>query len=689
MRLVLAFLVPMMAMNVVTARASAAQPSATAPARAPQPAVNEDSLARALQNRATSFFEAWDKAWRQSQLNRYAIDGKQTAPPPTKQESRRFVYQHCHAPERADLSEPRTRLDGKYAPLRSATAFSLCPTWLLTEKSEYLKGMSASESDSTDTAINSKLLPSVRSARASLIQAFDRAQLLMPAGAGIFGQRARLLWDQGLRDSAVAVAKSCNGDETFCAMLQGYFASRIGNIRSAAQLFNVARASQTPSQLCDWGDIRQLLPDTTAEGFATLPCATRQQLNARYWWLADPMFSDSLNERFVEHEARLVRMMLVAALPRDGRYFYWDRKRSADGLFKLVARYGWPTYLGWGGKDLDVSHTGWLQKFDTEAQEPYTTYEYTVGRVHTAPTFSVLSAPYTATDSSWDMYARVVEKDQAEWWPTEHMMRARPLVTLPSYQVAMLRRANDVILASAHDLRGPALDTLRMRAKATMLVTPAPDTFYTLAHEQLAGTEILRMRGNIRSQPTLFALEIADTVATGTDARTRIGIAPPAPLSAMNAGEIALSDPVLLQVSKTPDDELLSGDMLLNRMIGSTSISLTETPRFSVMFESYGVRARDTVSVSVSLHRRETLSAWRRLGIALRAADNPNASITIKWSEPNRSARVVTVDGAVPIQTRSVALDISQLTTGPYDLVVGIRRGVTETSSTRRINIVK
>ena len=105
---------------------------------------------------------------------------------------------------------------------------------------------------------------------------------------------------------------------------------------------------------------------------------------------------------------------------------------------------------------------------------------------------------------------------------------------------------------------------------------------------------------------------------------------------------------------------------------------------------SASVREGDTVSVSVTLRRTESLSVLRRLGTLLNVAGDPNGSVTITWKEPNPAHVTRTVGGAVPIQSRAMSLDISALSPGPYELVTGIRRGgLPEVTSSRRVTIVK
>jgi len=656
----------------------------------PAPLSAEDSTSQALQHESEMFFELWNKLWKRSQTSAWSAGDGKTYAAPFRQSPLRATYQHCHAPEFPRRFEAGVNFPGEYAAVRSATAFSVCPTWLLSDNAEYIKGLSTDEAEIVDAAISPSLVDSIRSARSTLLRSFDRAQRLLPANSAITGERVRFLLDQQLRDSALSVARTCSGDTVFCLLLEGYVQARRGNVRPASSLFDSATAHMTSAERCGWRDIGDLLPDSTRANFASLTCTPRQKFVAQYWWLADPLYADSINERRVEHDARAVRMMLQSALTRDERFFHRKKDFSPEALTKLVTRYGWPTYLGWGGTEVDQGHNGWLQSFLSDTQPPYTTYEYSKGRVHTAPSLAALYSPLSVSDSSWDLYDPNPKDRAANWWPDEHMVRARPLLTLPAYQIAMLRRENDILLASAHDLTAATFDALRAGGVATLMVTPAPDTIFRLAVKRVENAPVVRVRGRISSARTLFAMEISDSMPLGLDARTRIGIAPPITLRAMKPDEIALSDPIVLQMPQGNSAPLEPGEPLLNQMLGSTTISLAVNSRVGVFFESYGVREGDTVSVSVTLRRTSSLSVLRRLGTLLNVAGDPNGSVTITWKEPNPAHVTRTVGGTVPIQSRALSLGISALTPGPYELVTGIKRGTqAEVTSRRSVTIVK
>ena len=76
--------------------------------------------------------------------------------------------------------------------------------------------------------------------------------------------------------------------------------------------------------------------------YQRLTCTQRDSLNAVLWWLADPMWTEHGNERWVAHMARTVEVKLHGALNRDERYS-WQRAIGGDAMAEMIVRYGWPT----------------------------------------------------------------------------------------------------------------------------------------------------------------------------------------------------------------------------------------------------------------------------------------------------------------------------------------------------------
>src|SRR3989475_6925738 len=89
---------------------------------------------------------------------------------------------------------------------------------------------------------------------------------------------------------------------------------------------------------CQWSDLSSLLDGDLRKRYRALPCAERDRLGARLWWLARPLLSQTGNDRRSEHFARLA----VVRLMREARTAYglsWG-----GDLTEITLRYGWPRW---------------------------------------------------------------------------------------------------------------------------------------------------------------------------------------------------------------------------------------------------------------------------------------------------------------------------------------------------------
>ncbi len=621
------------------------------------PASAPDTARIALTAEAVKFFTTWQDAWTDNQQPRMFA-------------ARRWAYRHCHGVLMSRGGEPNRQPESNYVAIASGrTAFSVCPTWLLGDDARV-----ADEARMTDAAIAPQALVKVRAARALLIDRFARSALLAPTDGFIVGQRVRFLVDQDLPDSALVIARACRADAWWCAALQGYVEAHLGHSARAEQAFASARDSMSAAARCQWDDIGQLLSTEEREAYAVNSCTKLATIVERYWWLADPLYSEAGNERRVAHDARLVLVSLHAALPVDGRY-RWTMDYGADALSKMILRYGWPTFIAWGGPSEDVSHSSWMRQHNSREQPPYTTFEYQRDRVRTRADWFAIDSPYVAPASAWQLTEPTDGSSHGIWWPDEHVSRRRPLLQIARGQVAMLRRQTGVLLAVAHNIDG-ALAALRDTSDATLMTGNGPNSMTAIHTRRAHVAETLVLRGNIPSAPTLVAVEISSPDREGLDARTRFGLTPPAALDAMKVGELAVSPPILRTVitDAIAEAHVLNdrGDAVLEQMLGSTRINQTKQSRVSVYWESYGFVATEPTTVRVRVEPKGKGSILDRLGVFLNVLQDPKSSIEISWRDEGSNRSVQLPNDHVAIQRHSVVLDLKQLLPGEYDLVVGV-----------------
>lgn len=174
-------------------------------------------------------------------------------------------------------------------------------------------------------------------ARELLLRELAAAAEQLPADRWITGQQVRYLVEQGLVDSALTVALQCRAIRRWCDALRGFASHAARDFPGAESWFRQALEGMPDAERCDWTDLGPLLGDD-ARFYRPVPCARRDSLEERIWWLARPLYSRAGNDLRTEHYARRTMALLVedAATP-DG--FRWGADRE-----QLVLRFGWPTH---------------------------------------------------------------------------------------------------------------------------------------------------------------------------------------------------------------------------------------------------------------------------------------------------------------------------------------------------------
>ena len=140
----------------------------------------------------------------------------------------------------------------------------------------------------------------------------------------------------------------------------------------------------------------------------------------------------------------------------------------------------------------------------------------------------------------------------------------------------------------------------------------------------------------------------------------------------MKPGEVAISEPVLLQAASS--DEVLPSapDSALKRMAGGTRVQ--NVGRLGVYWETYGVKATDSIEVAVWIERYKAQGFIRRFAKKLSLAEDLNTPVAITWQEAQAGHNAYVIDGPVPIIARSVTLDVTRLPKGDYWLDVLVRK---------------
>jgi hypothetical protein len=589
---------------------------------------------------------------------------------------------HCHLPDEINRTQfsKRWELSSlRVVPIRSrSTARSMCATWVLGPR----PGLAAA-SRVVDSALTSPRRSAMRQHRALLLDALDRAAAILPGDDFLTGQRVRFLLDQGEVARAREVAAACAAAQSTCLLLRGMLEVERGDIPRADSLFRVVDAMLGADARCNWNRIVALLPPVQRARYEAASCAEQEAINRTFWWLSDPLFAQPGNERWAVHMSRKTWLLLHRAFERDERY-NWQAVLGGDAVDEMIVRYGPPDFSAWGYDENDQGHDGYLLVHDSRPSPPYTTAEYTVGRVHSAPEWSAVESPFTAPAGAWTL---ATPRDSAltAWWPSEHFARSRQMMSFDEGQSASFRRQANVVFATAVHAAMPEIGATLGRRSAVLFLSPGPGDLRAVDRQTPREDGTFVLSAIVEPGPVLVGVESPSPSTGGLDVRTRFGTGLPATLAAIPAGGFAISEPLLLRGTVDPATVGGVDDAIANMR---ASLTLQGERKLGVYWESYGFRAGDSVDVTVRVARTEQAGALQRVGMALGVADNPNSSVEVRWSEPQLGRTATTLAGPVPVQLRTLQLDLSGLPPGGYVLSVSVaKRGRPAVSSERRFTL--
>ena len=644
-------------------------------------AVADDSTAarQTAERLILTFLKAWQEAWKASDTERF----KTAAYSLSRDE--RAGYLHCHP--RSTTPQTAARPDSypdlvreQYRPIVSARgSFAKCPTWILG-----VRAGETDEADSIDVALTPRFAVVMPAKRKRLIAQLVILGAQSPRDGWITGQIVRFRLDHGDFLGAHEQLRECQAARWWCDALRGYALHRQGRMEEADSALLGAVSLMPEATRCEWHDISVLLNDEARGPYRRLGCTARDSVAARFFWLADPLFSDETNERRAEHYARHVRILLHRALAIDERY-HWPKERGGDAVTEMMLRYGWPAAALGTGKADDAGHDNFVSRGGRPAS-PYSTAEYLPGRVHFAPSLSAILSPSASQPEDWQLRSpagawATGNSDGTFWWPQEHMReRSRTIVQLPAPgQMAFLRRNGGVRVLAAMALGGSA-DRDVQRVLAHPLRMRSYGSSQQFGTETLSDTTIgprgrLVLNGVLTTRAELFAVEALSSGSPPDSTapligRTRFGITPDPPLDSLALGTIAVSQPVLF--APRADRVLpVDADDILAAMLATTTLSASGP--VGVFWECYGLAAGDSLRVSLNLIPATAPGLLRRLATAVKLAD-PVSSVTVQWAEPALASKGDSGSGnGVAIRPRSVLLDLSGLRPGEYWIEVVAR----------------
>jgi len=628
---------------LLQAASVSAQPSLAGSSRSSTNAVDLAGYA------VLSFLSTWRTAW---------LNGSELGDHGRTEMRLRDV--HCH-------------WDGSYGPspsrghtvppsiIHEGSRRSMCPNWFPTGER-----MPDDERLEHDASLLPLWRDRMRIARAVLLDSLATLDRLRPGDNWITGQRVRFLVDQGEHNAAITLARDCKAEKAWCAQLAGFAFDAAGDFKRADSAFDAATALMQPKDRCEWTSASLLLDHDGRSAYDGISCDDRTATNERLWWLATPLYADSINDRRSEEFSRKVLIKLHSALPWDER-FDWRKHFGGEAVADLLERYGWPAFSIWGGAEEEQSHASWMTFYDSTRTA---TIEYPMTRLHLIPDWKAVADPFHAGSDAWQVSMPPLKDDDepaAQWWPAEHYDRSEgPIVQLTD-QTVMLRRDDNILLATASGLP-PATNAIDASARPYLVRTTGPHQVEKLPHQIFRNDDAIVMTARIPTEPAIVGSEFVAAKHGATSARTRMGVTPPAPLSALHDGETAVSEPVFVAATEAlPRDP----DAALSHMLGALRV---RGPKVALYWETYGYAPGDSVDVSVTITRHEQLSVMRRLGMKLRVAHDINGSVAVRWQEPQAGHDSWLIPAVVPIQARCIRLDLGNVEPGHYIVQVAVAR---------------
>lgn len=479
----------------------------------------------------------------------------------------------------------------------------------------------------------------IQKARAELLRDLDKAQAALPGDDWIMGQRMRYLTESH-DTSAVRVARSCRATRWWCDALLGLALHIEGNYLAADSAYSLALEGMPSAMRCHWLNLSPLLDDDIRGTYRKLTCAQREAMDARIWWVADPLYMVPGNERRTEHFSRVVHTALQS---------------------KSASTYG----LSWGGDLAElIMRFGWAEKWTQEPSQslypgsnPSITGHEREPGYHFFLTHPPPDSLSLITDSIFDIF---------QFPPREQYspVYTRGFVRLDA-QVARFRRGDSTRVIAAYDV---SADTIFGKKRFAAAVTAMGDEFTSPSVTQIPESparNVLTVTTPWKSQLIGVELLAKDSAAA---ARWRSGFAE----IPLDSGRVSVSD--LLFVDGAPS---LPSTLEEAIPMAHGGTKFRRNQKIGLFWELYGRSPADsTLPISLTITPVDE-SLVRRTFRALRIAPKVTP-LNIRWQENGASG---------VMSARSVVLDLSLVPTGKY--AVKLEAGASPGAVTQRIIEVK
>lgn len=468
--------------------------------------------------------------------------------------------------------------------------------------------------------------PPIREARAQLLAALDGAGAALPGDEWIVGQRVRYLLEDAQPQRAAQIATQCRAVAWWCEALRGLVRHVEGDFVGADSVFATALAGMPDDERCRWSDISSLLQGELADRYRDLDCTGRAAFQARWWWLAQPLYGLGGNDRRTEHFARRVMVHILQGR-RTPFGLSWG-----DDLRELLLRYGWST---WWTRDSPPPYALVQSEMRVTGHSPSPAFQF-------APAARALDDPGSATPDDWRFEAPAARERYAPAYAKAF--------TYLEHQRAVFRRGDSCIVVAAYDL---STDTLfAAHAVTATLALGADERTLTTSRDSTVTAGPRALTATAPCQSLVFSLE-AIAQRERHVARARYGLAP----TRQPGQHTAISDLLLFD---PPDSLPTTLAAVVPHAHSSTRVPSGH--KLGVFWELYGVDpASGDVGISLTVTPQGT--GWLRRAVESVGLATRRSGVRLEWQE---------LPQAASLAPRALALDLSDLSPGRYVIEVAV-----------------
>jgi hypothetical protein len=390
-----------------------------------------------------------------------------------------------------------------------------------------------------------------------------------------------------------------------------------GDFAAAEAAFARALAAMPARERAAWTSFEDVLGRGDWGALRRVQGPRRDSLEARLWWLADPLWSTPGNERRTEHFARWVADGLQERA-RNPEGWSWG-----DDLREILIRYG--RSVGWER----------IRQRPGEGGLPAILSHHVPDAWNFLPPMRAARDPLALREGDWTLDD---PRAQSVYGP-RYAVAFHPL----RHQLAVFRREGRAVLVGAWEM-----DSIRdgVPTAGALALSRGPHDAPAVAHGTVTGR-----RGVARLEtepvPAVVSLEArSDSVRRVQRARYAVRLAPPP------SGGVHLSDILLLSAEGGMPVTL---DEAIPFARGSDQVRPGE--RVGLFWEVYGLpKDLDTLQVSVTVARTSGVGLLRgaaqRMGLA--SALSP---VRVQWREAAEGKDVL---------ARALAVSLPELRPGDY-----------------------